>query len=168
MLIVGTMLEETLRQLHEAHIAATTTTAKKNVFKELCQPHAPLSTFSSVIKLAFAYGLISADDYEELEIVRRLRNEAAHTVYDFSLEDNGVKELVMRLKANERMRLKAIDAKGSPPGVTKLVLPEISKVKRDFLVNSLALHETILEKLEGAVQSLLTKRESERSKRTGH
>ncbi len=147
-LIVGTILEEHLRQLHEAHIAAHTTSAKKNIFKDLCQPHAPLSTFSSVIKIAFAYGLIPTDDYEELEIVRRLRNEAAHTICDFSLEDDGIKDLVLRLRADERMPPNAVDAKSSPAGTANLTLPKITKVKRHFLVNSLTLNDSILEKLE--------------------
>src|SRR3989442_87408 len=82
----------------------TTWTARKNVFKDLSQTHAPLSTFAAVIKIAFAYGLISAEDYEDFELVRRLRNEAAHTIYDFSFEDHGVQEMVIRLKADEGIR----------------------------------------------------------------
>jgi DNA-binding MltR family transcriptional regulator len=165
-LIAGTLLEETLRKLHEAHIATTIWPARKNVFKGLSQTHAPLSTFAAVIKIAFAYGLISAEDYEDLELIRGLRNEAAHTIYDFSFEDHGVQEMVMRLKADERIRRKAADSKKSPAVAegTKLALPEITEVKRHFLLNSLALRDTILEKLVNTVELLLTKRKAERHK----
>lgn len=152
------MLEETLRQLHEAHIAATTWPVKKNVFKDLCQTHAPLSTFAGMIKIAFAYGLISPEDYDDLELVRHLRNEAAHTIYDFSFEDHGVKDLVTRLKADGRTRQKTIDAKAFPTERPKVNCPEITTIKRNFLLNTMALHDVVVGKLQSALEALLVKR----------
>jgi hypothetical protein len=74
-LIIASILEETLRQLHEAHIAVITYPSKKNVFKDLS--NAQLSTFAGMIQIANAYGLISDEDYKDLQLIRKLRNEAA-------------------------------------------------------------------------------------------
>ena len=101
-LISATRLEEKLELLHRAHIAQKVAEPKK-ILEELFRPYAPLSSFSAKIQLAHAYGLIDADDYADLNIVRRIRNDAAHTSVEFSFEPTEVCQKITHLKAPARM-----------------------------------------------------------------
>jgi hypothetical protein len=101
-IIIASVLEHELRQLHEAHIAMAIHPSKKNVFSDLCRVHAPLSSFAGCIQLGHAYGLISKHDCDDLHVIRKLRNEAAHTLFDFSLQDKGVKAVLNQLKSTMR------------------------------------------------------------------
>src|SRR2546422_11310318 len=87
-IIVGSMLEEVLRKLHEARITlnimAVPVALRGKFLKSLVAPYAPLSTLNGLIQLACAYGLVSTEEYQTLESIRKLRNEAAHSVREFS------------------------------------------------------------------------------------
>jgi hypothetical protein len=48
--------------------------------------------------MAFSYGIISLALYEVLNIIRDLRNEAAHCIFDFSLNDAGVRAHMSKLE----------------------------------------------------------------------
>lgn len=41
-------------------------------------PNAPIGTFSAKLDMAFAVGLISEDEYQDAEIIRKIRNDFAH------------------------------------------------------------------------------------------
>jgi len=101
-LISATRLEEKLELLHRACITQKVPDSKK-VLEELFRPYAPLSSFSAKIQLAYAYGLIDADDYSDLSIIRRIRNDAAHTSVEFSFEPQEVSQKITHLKAPARM-----------------------------------------------------------------
>jgi DNA-binding MltR family transcriptional regulator len=101
-LISATRLEEKLELLHRAYITQKVADPKK-VLEELFRPYAPLSSFSAKIQLAYAYGLIDADDYADLSIIRRIRNDAAHTSVEFSFEPQEVCQKIAHLKAPARM-----------------------------------------------------------------
>jgi hypothetical protein len=45
---------------------------------------APLDSFSARISMAFRLGLISAEDAEAYDVLRKVRNECAHAVASFS------------------------------------------------------------------------------------
>jgi hypothetical protein len=63
--------------------------------KELVEGfNAPLGTLATRIKAAFAMGLISREQFEDLEILRRIRNEFAHNWEEVSLEHGDLKSLV--------------------------------------------------------------------------
>ncbi len=101
-LISATRLEEKLEQLHRTHITQKVAEPKK-VLEELFRPYAPLSSFSAKIQLAYAYGLLDADDYADLNIIRKIRNDAAHTSVEFSFTPNEVCQKITHLKAPVRM-----------------------------------------------------------------
>ena len=71
---------------------------------QLFAPNAPLSTFSSRIKLAYGYGLISAEDRSDFDVMRDIRNDAAHTTELFSFYLPKVRESVKRLTAPTRFQ----------------------------------------------------------------
>jgi len=147
-IIIGSILEETLRQLHEAHIAANTHPNEAKIFKELVRVHAPLSTFAGVIQIAYAYGLFSYNDFRDLEIIRRLRNEAAHCVWDFSLRDSGVQNMVMLLSAASRQRINPSIEKNAAPKNDAPNSPKLTEAKRHLIQNGLALLDIIQKSLQ--------------------
>jgi DNA-binding MltR family transcriptional regulator len=50
----------------------------QHVSDQLFQSEGPLGTFSARIKIAYMFGLIERYEYEDLEIIRSIRNEFAH------------------------------------------------------------------------------------------
>lgn len=66
--------------------------------KELVEGfNAPLGTFAARIKAAFALGLLRREQFEDLEVLRRIRNEFAHNWQEVTLERNDLAGLVGRL-----------------------------------------------------------------------
>ena len=63
--------------------------------KELVEGfNAPLGTLSTRIKAAFSIGLLTKEQYEDLEIARRIRNAFAPDWEGLSLESPDIKSLV--------------------------------------------------------------------------
>ena len=60
--------------------------------------NAPLGTFSARITAALALGVISEDEYHDLEIIRKIRNAFAHRL-KASFEEDGIKDRCDNLKA---------------------------------------------------------------------
>jgi len=72
-LVGGALLDEHLRDYLAAYFETDAITTAL-----LDAQNAPLFTFSSRIKLAHAIGIIDADWFHGFEVVRRIRNAAAH------------------------------------------------------------------------------------------
>jgi DNA-binding MltR family transcriptional regulator len=70
-LVGGAILDEALADLLRAALAPDT---DANLFGQ----DSVLGAFSSRIKLAKAIGLINATDFHDLDLVRKIRNDAAH------------------------------------------------------------------------------------------
>lgn len=158
---LASLLEERLRQIHEAHIETIMYPSKTKIFKDLNNPHAPLSSFAGKIQLAFAYGLITEGDYRDLDIIREIRNEAAHTLHDFSLHDPGLLNLVKRLRASTRYGHAKADLSGDPGSVgTDETFPEFTEGRCLLLLNGLVLDDALRRKLCEGLQALLTKRKA--------
>ncbi|VTU29996.1 MltR family transcriptional regulator [Variovorax sp. PBL-E5] len=64
--------------------------------------NAPLGTFSARAKAAYAFGLLTKNQFEDLERLRKIRNEFAHTWRPISLTDPKIAALV---KAMNHSRL---------------------------------------------------------------
>jgi hypothetical protein len=67
----ASLLEELLLRLFQKSLL-------EDAPKELFEGNGPLSTFSGRIKLAYFLGMISTDEYSELDLIRRIRNDFAH------------------------------------------------------------------------------------------
>lgn len=160
-IIIGSILDELLGQLHEAHIATSIYPSRKDIFGTLCNSFAPLSTFSGRIRLAYAYGLIDEGDYKDLELVRKLRNEAAHTLYDFNLQNAGAKSIISRLNALQRYQ-KLWDAEKARLYLSenKAPLPSMKNTQRVLIVNFLALQSILLTRIADSIEALLNRRRS--------
>ncbi len=59
--------------------------------------NAPLGTFSSRIKAAVALGLITPEQFSDLENLRKIRNKFSHTWEDMSFEDQSIKDRIESL-----------------------------------------------------------------------
>lgn len=82
-LLVVARLDELLERLHRAHIHATTKAPDKLIDKLFRWPGV-LSSFAGRIQIGYIYGLIPKATFRDLETMRELRNEAAHTSHEFS------------------------------------------------------------------------------------
>ena len=65
---------------------------------ELLGVDRPLGTFSARIKLAYCLGLISRATLRDLELIRRIRNDFAHSRCILRFGTRGVKERCMQLR----------------------------------------------------------------------
>lgn len=63
----------------------------KNIEKDLFTGTAPLATFSSRIKIAYYLGKISKIEKRDLELVRKIRNEFAHSADPIDFETHKIK-----------------------------------------------------------------------------
>ena len=90
-LIGATLLDEYLRRLIAAILIDTTKSKKvKEVVNKLFEFNGSFGTFGARIKGAYCLGLISQDEYHNLEIIREIRNEFAHELHGLSLHDKWV------------------------------------------------------------------------------
>jgi hypothetical protein len=86
--------------------------------EEMFGPNGPLNEFSSRIKMAVSLGLISKDERQELELVRRIRNKAAHQV-NATLSSDSLRDLCMALTLGTKLH--------TPKVIPLADLPEGSK-----------------------------------------
>jgi hypothetical protein len=68
---------------------------------ELFGAMGPLSSFSQRIAIAYAFDFITKQHYEDLTLVRRIRNHFAHHPMDVSFATNEVAQLAKRLSTFE-------------------------------------------------------------------
>jgi hypothetical protein len=67
--------------------------------KELVEGfNAPLGTLATRMKAAYAVGLLTDDQYRDLEIARKIRNEFAHDWEGVSLDRQDIKAMIGQLK----------------------------------------------------------------------
>lgn len=100
------MFDAVLEHILEAAVASNLTKgdSPKNFFaKDLVGNTGPLSNSFGKINLSYAFGFINRDQHEALHVIRDLRNEAAHCIFDFSFRDPGV---IAHLKKLEKYNAK--------------------------------------------------------------
>jgi len=95
-LILSSMLDNQLAELHRNHIRHAIAGKKpsKEFLDALTEPGGSLSTFSQRIKMAYALGLIAQSEREALDIIRTLRNGAAHCDFEFHLDDENIRATI--------------------------------------------------------------------------
>lgn len=62
--------------------------------KDIFDLSGPLSNFSAKISIAFAFGFIDKTTFDDLQIVRKLRNKFAHSSGKLSFDDGEVKSQI--------------------------------------------------------------------------
>lgn len=71
----------------------------KSSKKLLSEGNAPLGTFSSKIDACYALGLIDEFEYQEIGVIRKIRNEFAHAKHGLSFETKKIKDYCTSLQA---------------------------------------------------------------------
>lgn len=94
-LVGAAFIDDRLERLLISHLLDST------ISKELVSGNnAPLGTFSSRIKMNYALGLITELEFKECEIIRRIRNEFAHSIHGMSFKNQKIHSMCLNLKAN--------------------------------------------------------------------
>ncbi len=69
----------------------------KKIADALFAPLGPLSSFSQRITIAYAFDLISTQQYRDFETIRRIRNHFAHHPLDSTFSTNEIRQLAVTL-----------------------------------------------------------------------
>ena len=91
-LSLATFLEDTLGRLLFAYLRTSKAT------KELVDGfNAPLGTFGTRIKAVYALGLVTEEQFKDMEILRKVRNHFAHDWEGVTLQRNDISALIGQL-----------------------------------------------------------------------
>ena len=94
----------------------------KSLKDEIFSPNGPLGLFSARIKLAYSIGLIEKKVFQDLQSIRKIRNEFGHNPKILSFENAKIKVLSQQLlfnvlSKNRSSRLKFISSVSSISGI---------------------------------------------------
>lgn len=91
-LSLATFIEDTLGRLLLAYFRNCKST------RELVEGfNAPLGTLGSRIKAAYSFGLTTEEQYKDMELLRKVRNQFAHNWEGVTLERNDIQALIGQL-----------------------------------------------------------------------
>jgi len=94
--LVGTaLIDEKLRDTLEAFFIN-----KKTAQKLLDEPNSPIGTFSAKLNTCYALGLIDDYEYSEINLLRKVRNEFAHSKHGISFQTGKIVGLCSTLKSS--------------------------------------------------------------------
>ena len=98
-LVAAAMLDTRLSTIFEERF--TQNKISKKLLKSIFSVLGPLGTFSSKIQLAYALNYISRKSHDDLELIRKLRNKAAHTTSDMDFLNKEDSEMIEKLNCVE-------------------------------------------------------------------
>lgn len=97
-IVAASYLEEQLKLAILGHFPNFTTLNKEDK-KNLTSGNGPLSTFSARISMAYLLGLINQEQYNELNLIRKIRNGFAHKLDEITFDSNlEIKNRCLNLK----------------------------------------------------------------------
>ncbi len=67
----------------------------KQLTKDLFDFSGPLGTYSAKFKMAYAFGFIDKVLYDDLDRLRKMRNDVAHSSSEFSFDDNDTEQKLL-------------------------------------------------------------------------
>jgi DNA-binding MltR family transcriptional regulator len=101
-LVGAAILERRLEDIFR-HVFDRNGIAKK-LQDALFDANGPLGTFSSKAKLAYSLGLIPKNTYEDLDAVRRIRNDFAHSVDSVDFIGNKVSGVIESMHCTQEFK----------------------------------------------------------------
>jgi DNA-binding MltR family transcriptional regulator len=122
-LVSASHLDEALERLLRARFSIEHKKSK-SMIDPLFNTFGPLSTFSAKIKMSYAIDLIEKWVYRDLEILRKLRNEFAHSIKPAVFDSVEVAKLTEKLVGADRA-VTAIESE--EPETVKLPKKKVSK-----------------------------------------
>ena len=93
-ILSAAMLDQALETLLKAYLVSTS--SKEDDFLEGI--YAPISSFSAKIDLSFRIGLISAKFCRDLHLIRKIRNEFAHSITNCDFQNESIHRRVLELR----------------------------------------------------------------------
>lgn len=92
------MFEDVMRSCLESCMQPLTPKAAERLF----EGHGPISTFAAKIDIAYAFNLLSDENYADLHLIRKIRNEFAHSSEVLGFEKSRTENMVSRLQGQRR------------------------------------------------------------------
>ncbi|MBR9910899.1 MAG: hypothetical protein GYB33_11185 [Gammaproteobacteria bacterium] len=94
-LVSGQMVDESLYQLLDKFLIP-----KRSKDTDILKDSRVLGTFSARINISYQLGLISKDFARDLDILRKMRNECAHSIDDMSLNNEALAKQTKEIYAH--------------------------------------------------------------------
>lgn len=98
-IVCAAFLDDFLERLLLSFLSTGSSSQNKLLFEN----NGPLSTFSAKIILAFRLGLISKKEYENITLVRKIRNAFAHDIKINSFDEDKIKSLLIEYIPDENL-----------------------------------------------------------------
>lgn len=95
-IIIAAELDQILLNILEKHFVYRSKISQND--SNLFSKEGPLGAFGTRIELAYRLGIIDKIVCNDLQIIRRIRNEFAHKTHGFSFNVQKIKDLVANLK----------------------------------------------------------------------
>lgn len=92
-LVTSAALERSLKKFIKSRMVPLSSTLEINLFER----DAPLSTFSKLIRVAYAFGLIDAKIRQECDYIREIRNAFAHVPAAVSFDTPAIRTACLLL-----------------------------------------------------------------------
>ncbi len=127
-LISASFLDEALEALLRARFSIRHPKSKSSI-RPLFNAFGPLSTFSAKVTICYATDLIAKWIYEDLEIVRKLRNKFAHSVGVARFDLPAAVQLTEKLKAAD-LAVTTITKEAAGTKTKKIKIAKKSRSKR--------------------------------------
>ena len=128
-LVTAAALSDLLQKLLGAHFIRLTQEEQNHIFFE---QHASLGDFASRIEISYACGLISKKERDSLNVIRRIRNQFAHTVAQINFSNEIIRKECDKLRK---------DADNS----------NSTEVKDLFLLSALTLYQDIINRCSNSL-----------------
>jgi mannitol operon repressor len=94
-LVAASLLDERLKAILKAFFV------ESKISTELLDSfNAPLGSFSSRIAIAYALGLISKNEFTEITLIRKIRNEFSHKWKDVTFDSSPIREFCNKLPSS--------------------------------------------------------------------
>lgn len=155
-LVGAAHLEGLLVKILYAYLGSDNHT-RKNASEPLLDSMGPLGSFSEKIRLCYALGFITREQFEDIEIIRKLRNEFTHSTDPVDFTD---KRIVTRMEELEyssylRDRIKRYSLVDPKTG-KHLYPPEHEMHQRGYIKYGKSLFAFAVEFLVNDLQDMLT------------
>jgi DNA-binding MltR family transcriptional regulator len=124
-ILAGTLVEDSLRALLISRMAPG---VEKDGSKDLFGPMKPLSTFSAKIRMGFAMKLYGERTFDDLELLKKLRNLFAHGRLAIDFNTPEVKSAINQFHCHSRGER---DPRKRFYSVTTLLLSHLNLRRRD-------------------------------------
>jgi DNA-binding MltR family transcriptional regulator len=99
--MAAAFIEDKITQLLETYMVQN-----KTIQKKIFGGNGALATFSSKIDISFLLGLIPKNIYEDLGILRKLRNDFAHNAKSITFQTDYIKDRCTKLQVVSKVALR--------------------------------------------------------------